>query len=51
VTRNATTVIGFGGGIAAGNNTTITISADSHVIDNTPDDCFIQGTLNGVCGV
>lgn len=50
VTRNATTVTGFGGGIAAGNGTTITISADSHVIDNTPDDCFILGTLNGVCG-
>lgn len=50
VTRNAATVVLLGGGIAAGNGTTITISADSHVIDNTPADCFIQGTLNGLCG-
>lgn len=39
-----------GGGIAASDQATVMISADSSVVGNDPDDCAILGALTGTCG-
>ncbi|MCA9878204.1 MAG: hypothetical protein KC442_10500, partial [Thermomicrobiales bacterium] len=50
VTRNQATQPSGGGGIRTGNGTAVTISADSLVFDNDPDDCSGAGTVTGTCG-
>ena len=50
VTENTAEAAASGGGIAALVATTVTISADSMVTGNDPDDCQIAGTLGGSCG-
>lgn len=50
VTENTSETAASGGGIAALAATNVTISADSQVTGNNPDDCQIAGTLVGTCG-
>lgn len=48
ITGNTATDVG--GGIRTSGGETVTISADSSVNLNSPDNCSIGGTLIGVCG-
>jgi hypothetical protein len=50
VTKNLAESASSGGGIAALATTNVTISLDSLVTGNDPDDCKIAGTLTGACG-